>query len=322
MTRSPAVSRTSIEQAQLADRFRGSQKKVWGYIRVSSEKQEDEQSFDVQRAGITAFCLANQLDEPEFVQETASAKNPAIPISVSTVKSPAEASPRPLLLMLLGFLCDQPLSHFVVWKLDRLARLSYEQELMLDLLQRGNVYVHSTQVGEQEILDRSKDADDPARVMFRQVLGAVAQYERRLIEIRMKTGTRMKASKGGWVGGGTPFGYTVKAGDLVADPKSAHIVCLIFYMRFRCDDTYTGIATRLAREFKSPGWHKVRVKRVLDNRQLYEGIYVDPYGAAHVRHDLQIIPVNDDTWDAWAVKNGLKPSESTERLINYADTEN
>ncbi len=326
MTRVPGISRVSIDQAQLAERLRTSSNKVWAYIRVSTEKQEDAQTYDVQRTEITEFCAKNNFEEPQFVHEAASAKNPAIPISVPAfglvgpqIEAPKEVSPRPLLLMLLGFLCDRPGSHLVVWKLDRLARLSYEQELMFDMLSRKQVRVHSTQRGEQDALDESKDASDPARALFRQMLGAVAQYERRMIEIRMKTGLRMKASKGEWAGGSIPFGYFTKGQELVVDPTNAEIVRRVFYLRERCGETYQSIANLLLKQWKIKGWHKVRVQRVLKHKQLYEGIYVDPFDTAHDRPDLRILP-NEAGWDRWMEANNLSP-KTMEGLGIYVDTE-
>ncbi len=313
-------SRTTIDQAQLTERLRASPSKVWAYIRVSTEKQEDGQTYDMQKADIVTFCTENSLDDPQFVHEAASAKNPAIPIAVPTMMAtaaPVEISPRPLLLMLLGFLCDRPGSHLVVWKLDRLARLAYEQELMFDMLARKHVRVHSTQRGEQEVLDRGKDDGDPARVMFRQVLASVAQYERRMIEIRMKTGLRMKASKGEYVGGAPPFGYTSIGKELVINPAEVETVRRVFFLRERCGETYDRIAQILANKFKTPGWHKVRVSRVLHNKQIYEGIYVDPFDVAHDRPDLRMLPTASG-WDEWMQANNLF-ADSMEGLNTYVE---
>lgn len=301
-------AKTTVEQADLVSRLRTSTDPVWGYIRVSTEKQEDGQTYEAQEKEIREFCVEKGFPTPQFVFESASAKNPAIPISLPAAfgspATPAEISPRPLLLMLLGFLCDRPGSHLIVWKLDRLARVAYEQELMFDMLTRKGSHLHSTQRGEQDVLDQSKDAGDPARVMFRQMLASVAQYERRMIEIRMKTGLRMKASKGEWAGGSRPFGYSAIGKELVIDKTKVDTVLRIFYMRDRCGETYEGIAKRLEKEFKTPGWHKVRVSRVIHNRPMYEGTYIDTFNAAHPRPDLRILP-DEDGWDQWMESNNL-----------------
>ncbi len=316
VTKEATTPRTIVEQMKLVERLHGKAGRVWGYIRVSTEGQEEGQSPEVQEAGIRKFCEEQKLDPPEFVFEQASAKNSAIPIAVPRApgsESPelTPTSPRPLLFMLLGYICERQ-GHLVVWKLDRLARLAYEQELILDLLTRKGARLHSTQRGEQDMLDRGKDDSDPSRMLFRQVIAAVNQYERRVIEMRMRTGIQLKASKGEWVGGSRPFGYDTKGQELVINPTAVRTVQLLFYMRDLCGETMARIAERLNNEFKVPGggWHKVRVSRVLQNRKAYLGIYVDPYGVPHNRPDIRMLPAK---WDTWLEANGLAPSDAKKK---------
>ncbi len=295
------------ELPELTERLRHSTHRVWGYIRVSSDKQEDGQSPEVQEQEIRAYAAAKGLGIPEFVVESASAEHPAIPVSFSVAGVPAEKaeSPRPLFLMLLGFLSDlKDGGHLIVWKLDRFARLGYEQELILSILWRKNITVHSSFKGEQDILNRDKSSD-PVSAMFRQILGAVAQYERALIKIRTQTGYKMKASKGEWVGGGLPYGYLVKGNDLVINATEDHWVRVIFYLHHICDEGPTRIGHILAKKFHQTGWYRQRVSRIVDNEPLYLGCYVDPYDVPHARPDLRILPTD---WDQWAEANQLTPS--------------
>ncbi len=55
----PTIS--SQEQTALMDRLRVSQHRVWGYVRVSSDKQEDNQSPEVQITEITTYAAARGL---------------------------------------------------------------------------------------------------------------------------------------------------------------------------------------------------------------------------------------------------------------------
>ena len=45
------------------------------------------------------------------------------------------------------------------------------------------------------------DPDDPSRTLIRQVLGAVSQYERSMIALRLRSGRRRKAQHGGYAFG-------------------------------------------------------------------------------------------------------------------------
>mgnify|MGYP003618139586 CR=1 FL=1 len=63
----------------------------------------------------------------------------------------------------------------------------------------------------------SDDPDDPSRKLIRQVLGAVAEYERSIIALRLRSGRKRKAKDGGYAYGAPPFGFRVEDGELVAD---------------------------------------------------------------------------------------------------------
>lgn len=102
----------------------------------------------------------------------------------------------------------------VFWKLDRLARDLIQQELIIGEFRRADVPVYSTVAAENDLL--GDDAADPSRTFVRQILGAVAQYERALICLRMAGGKAVKKSKGGRTDGVSPFGWcTVGKGVLV-----------------------------------------------------------------------------------------------------------
>ena len=270
---------------------------VWGYVRVSSDKQEDGQSPEAQADEIHTYCAERFPDQlVHIVQEAASAGLPMFNVSLPGMSASGPASrreaPRPLLGMLLASLCDRPGSHLVVWKLDRLARIATEQDLFLSLLTRSKVTLHTALLSERHLVDgMGSPEDDPLRHLMRRVLASFSEYERYLISIRMKLGTRKKASKGGWVGGKVPHGYDVKGGELVVNTDQAKLVVYIFWLREIKNHTMSSIAEVATTE--GDRWYKVRVSRILNNRRLYTGIYDDPYGVAHARPDLKILP---DDW--------------------------
>ena len=91
------------------------------------------------------------------------------------------------------------------WKLDRLARDLIQQELILGEFKRADIAVFSTVSVENDVM--RDDAADPSRTFVRQILGAVAQYERALICLRMAGGKAVKRSKGGRTDGCMPYGW-------------------------------------------------------------------------------------------------------------------
>lgn len=271
---------------------------VWGYVRVSSAKQEDGQSPEAQRDEIVSYCMERGLPVPYgVVQEAASAGSPLFSITLPGMKAATVArSPRPLLTLLLASLVDMPKSHLVVWKLDRLARIATEQDLFLTLLRRHHVQLHTAYAGERHLLEElggDTASQDPIRTLTRQILASFAEYERHIINMRMLMGTRKKAANGGWVGGSTPFGYVSAGGELVVHPEQAKLVHMVFYLRDSERYTYRMIAEVVAaQDVGGRPWDKVRVLRVLRNRDLYQGVYTDPYGVRHARPDLRILPEN------------------------------
>ena len=209
-----------------------------------------------------------------------------------------EASPRPKLLLLFGHLREIPTSHVVIWKLDRLARIDYEQELFLDMLRRDKVTIHSVQAGEAHMLDGGY-VNDPARVFSRQVLAAAAQYERALIELRMKSGTTFKAARGGYTGGIPPYGYEASRKELVVLPTEAQVVRYIFWLHNRHHMGPVAIAEHIngTQAAGSPFFPRQKVGRVLANESLYRGTYKDCFGQTHPRPDLRILPQDAEELD-------------------------
>jgi DNA invertase Pin-like site-specific DNA recombinase len=75
--------------------------------------------------------------------------------------------------------------------------------------------VFSTSAGEAAYLE--DDPGDPARKVIRQVLGAVAEYERSMIALRLRSGRAGKAQAGGFAYGAPPYGYAARRRTRVAE---------------------------------------------------------------------------------------------------------
>lgn len=273
---------------------------VWGYVRVSDATHEDGESPAGQEKAIRDYCTALRLDEPTIIYEKASAGKPLFAVHLPGMRA-AEAqqtNPRPLLTALLAHACENSpraaKTTIVIWKLDRLTRVASEQEMFFALLKRYGVGLHSAYPGESHLMENDTDADDPVKTLMRQILGCFAQYERQLIQLRMKMGSRMKSARGGWVGGGLPFGYDMQESDLVINWADAELVRQIFSLRYANSMPYSAIAERL-NTTGSSGWYKQKIMRVLGNEKLYRGTLTDPYGQQHARPDLRILLDPDES---------------------------
>jgi DNA invertase Pin-like site-specific DNA recombinase len=152
----------------------------------------------------------------------------------------------------------------VMYRLDRLARDLIKQETVLAELRRIGT-VHTTSPAEREYLE--DDPDDPTRKLIRQVLGAVNEYERNMIRLRLESGRQAKAEQGRYAGYGSPaFGQQSVDHELVTSDREAAVIARMRQLRAE-GLSYAAIADQLNAEGLKPKrggtWHPMTVSRVL-----------------------------------------------------------
>ncbi len=272
----------------LAHNLGNAETQTYAYVRVSSSKQEQGLSIDAQSDKIREYCSHNALGEPFIVTEVGSAGKRmfALP-SVDDEGGTDETESRPRLHLLLGHLSVRKDTNLVVWRIDRLARLNDEREILYQLLLRFGCTLHSTDVSESTWLDKG-DMRDPMTALMRQVFGAFSQYEKAIIEMRMTAGLRYKAAKGGFTGGKAPFGYDIVDGELKINPEERAKVRYIFMLRHKYGYTLRSIAEVME------GMNRSRIHRILKAEGVYRGTYVDRYQQKHNRPDLKILDDDED----------------------------
>jgi DNA invertase Pin-like site-specific DNA recombinase len=158
--------------------------RVAAYLRVSTDTQaEHGLGLDVQRQAIRAWArqhghkIASWHSDEGISGSNGLDTRDALPDAVAEVR-------------------DGRAAGIVVYRLDRLARDLILQETLLAEIAGLGGRVYSTFAGEQEVIE--DDPDDPSRRLIRQVLGAVSEYERSLIRLRLRNGRRRKAERGGY----------------------------------------------------------------------------------------------------------------------------
>lgn len=137
----------------------------------------------------------------------------------------------------------------VVYRLDRLARDLVLQEQLLSELRKMGAEVFSTAAGEQDYL--VDDPDDPSRKLIRQILGAVNEYERAMIRLRLRSGRRRKHTQGGYAYGGPPYGWQAHDRELVPVPAEQAVIARIVELRAQ-GSSLRQIAATLAAEGHPP----------------------------------------------------------------------
>jgi DNA invertase Pin-like site-specific DNA recombinase len=156
-----------------------------------------------------------------------------------------EVADRPGLVRALALVAEDRADGVLVYRLDRLARDMILQEQLLAELHRRGKELHSCSTTEDEHLIDSPD--DPTRALVRRLLGAVAAYERDMIRMRTRAGLERKRLRGGFVGGGIPYGYASVHRELVPVPSEQATLRLMHRLR-RKGASYRQIVAELERQ--------------------------------------------------------------------------
>jgi DNA invertase Pin-like site-specific DNA recombinase len=157
----------------------GTIKRAFGYLRVSADNQVEGDGFARQKAAIESYAKSHGIRIVKYFREE----------GVSGTKDFAN---RPALQEMLIALMSNGTQTVLIERLDRLARdLMIQETIIADLRKRGFELI-STSAAEADLC-----SDDPSRKLMRQVMGAVAEYDRAMITIKLRVARqRMKATTG------------------------------------------------------------------------------------------------------------------------------
>jgi site-specific DNA recombinase len=241
--------------------------KLIGYCRVSTENQKEEGTIDLQIRDIKKFADSNNYDLVETFCDNG-------------VSGSLEWFERKGMLEMFNYLEQhKDVDGVLIYKLDRLARdLRIQENIIYDLQEKQKKTIIS-------IKEPDLDSKDITRVLFRQMLSAVAQYERGLITMRMMNGRLRKAEKGGYAGGSVAYGYVCKNKELKIDRKQAEVVKLIFQLRKKRKSLREIVAILNSENIKTARggkWYAGTVRYILKNsiykgRVVYKGVSAEKF---------------------------------------------
>lgn len=226
--------------------------KLAGYIRVSTEGQVDAFGKDVQREGITRWAGLNDHVVTAWFEEDA-------------VSGKTDGGERPMLVSVLAR-ADE-FDGIVFFDASRIARRSVVQETLLGLIWSSGLRVFTSTAGEMDA-----DEDDPTKIMIRQILAVIAEFDHRSIVRKLQAARKIKASRGGYIGGITAYGLSVvgtgKNAQLVRNEVESVVVERIMELYAEGEGTsQRSIAARLNAEGHKTklgaDWTAVQVGRVL-----------------------------------------------------------
>jgi DNA invertase Pin-like site-specific DNA recombinase len=162
---------------------------VFAYYRVSSWEQEDKSGLPRQQEVVAKFARAGGMTIVRAFSEVQSGG--------------VDFEDRTMLAAMLDEAKAAGVDAIVVERVDRLARDLMAQEIFITRALERGIKVFAADSGQE-----MTNADDPTRVMLRQVMGALAQWEKAVIVKKLQDGRRRTAERTGKpCGGPARYGF-------------------------------------------------------------------------------------------------------------------
>jgi DNA invertase Pin-like site-specific DNA recombinase len=211
--------------------------KAFAYLRVSGKGQVKGDGFPRQLQAIKAYSATHDLKVVQVFKDEG-------------VTGTKESMDRPAWAAMMTALLGNGVKTIIIEKLDRLARDLMVQEATIADLQKNDFILIS--VAEPDLM-----ASDPTRILMRQLMGAVAQYDKSQIVLKLRGARMRKRAVEGRCEGRKPFGR-----------DDAEKMAIQLMRVLRADGlTFDRIAERLNAEGiasrTGKRWHGVVVNRIL-----------------------------------------------------------
>lgn len=208
--------------------------KAFAYLRVSGDSQVDRDGFPRQLAEMKAYAATHDIKIVRVFEEKG-------------VSGETEWENRPAWAEMIASL--NGVQTILVEQLNRLARELFIQEYILRDLNKRAVTL---------IPVRDPDINSsPERIMFRQIMGSISQYEKTMIVHKLRAArTRMKAATGRCEGR-KPFGHYPAEVPILAQIRALRDSGL-GYDRIAQSLNCDGVKPRLGGK-----WHGATVNRIL-----------------------------------------------------------
>jgi DNA invertase Pin-like site-specific DNA recombinase len=162
------------------------QEQAFAYLRVSGPSQLDGDGFERQLLACETFAANNGYEIAEVFREEA-------------VSGTKELEHRPALAELLAALEENGIKTVLIEKLERLARdLMVQETIIADMRKRGFTLISAY---EPDLC-----SDDPSRKLMRQIMGAIAEYDRAMTVQKLRGARQRKKAKHGKGEGRHAFG--------------------------------------------------------------------------------------------------------------------
>jgi DNA invertase Pin-like site-specific DNA recombinase len=219
---------------------------VFGYIRVSGKGQLEGDGIDRQRATIEAYCRSKGFRVLRWFIDGA-------------VSGTVDVEDRPQFAEMLLLAGPATAQIVVIERADRLARQLTVSELACEEARKSGI----------QLLEAASDtdltnSDDPTRVLIRQVLGSLAEWNKNVIVQRLRSARARKRGMGKRCEGSKPFGHEQRVDQL-------ETLSLIVTLRDVSHFSFRDIASELnrrgrptAKEGENMCWNPGTVKKIYE----------------------------------------------------------
>ncbi|HEV2198394.1 MAG TPA: recombinase family protein [Bryobacteraceae bacterium] len=210
--------------------------KAFAYLRVSGKGQVAGDGFPRQLAAIDVYCKTNGVAVARVYREKG-------------VSGTLDGMDRPAWVEMVGCILANGVKTIIIEKLDRLARdLMIQEHILEDLRRRGITLIS---VAEPDLC-----SDDPSRKLMRQIMGAIAEYDRRMVVLKLRGARQRMRTRDGRCEGAKPYG--ARAGELETLRR--------IQARRAAGDSFQAIAAALNADNVAPRrgvrWHPYAVARI------------------------------------------------------------
>lgn len=218
----------------------GSEQVAFGYLRVSGRGQVDGDGPERQELAIREYAAKNGLAVEQIFFDAG-------------VSGKTAWGDRHGWVAMMAAIRVSGVRTIIVEKLDRLSRNFGLQEYVIEDLRKTGVSLIS--VAEPDL-----DEQDPTRVLFRQIMGSIAQYDRAMLTLKMQAAKDRKRARGERAEVDYAYGQ---------HPHRPEERSTLTTMRelYSCGRSYHAVSVELnARGLKprrGPKWHYATVQRIL-----------------------------------------------------------
>jgi DNA invertase Pin-like site-specific DNA recombinase len=160
--------------------------KAFAYLRVSGRGQVDGDGFARQLASIERYAGANGIGIAGVFEDKG-------------VSGTLDGMERPAWVEMIGRILENGVRTIIIEKLDRLARdLMIQEHILADIRRRG---IELVSVAEPDLC-----TDDPTRKLLRQIMGAIGEYDRSMVILKLRGARQRQRARNGRCEGAKPYG--------------------------------------------------------------------------------------------------------------------